>query len=559
MRARTLLGILYTWIVVVGGAWVLFSLLPAVDFDYAVVLGVFVLIVMVAEWLVVSLPHGQLTSAFAVTIAAFLLFGPAEAAWVTALGILFGQGIVNRGNPLRTILFNSAQFAVAVFVGYHAYLLVGGLPAQPLVIANFLPIMAFCGAYFIVNHLLVSLYLQPKQRHFPLIGRRSGMEWDASTYLVLIPLGVLTVLLYNAVGLIGAVLVLLPALAVQFILARFVKLELNNLELTALYAVAKHLGTTLDLERLLDLILEETRRFLAYHTAIVYLWSPEREQYVPVAVSSKYAEELKDAALEKEEGIVAWAIELKEAGIVYDTRNEPLLAKAQGLPQFLRSLLVIPLVAEDQVKGILLVGDRRPYAYNDRNLHILTIIAGQAAVAINNLSLSRRVQRLADNDPLTGVLKRAVFWDTLGRELAQAQSSGRHLSVALFDLDRFQEINQEFGFRSGDGILVQAARLLQSRARDKAYLARYDGQVFALLMPDTSQLRALEIGERLGRAVENNPFRIEGSRYRVNIGINVGIATYPVDADNTDALLLYAERNLRKLSSNNSGEVARLS
>ncbi|MBU4533061.1 MAG: sensor domain-containing diguanylate cyclase [Eubacteriales bacterium] len=557
MQVRTLLGIFYTWIVVISGTWVLATLLPTVNFDYAVVLGVFILVVMVGEWLVVSLPHGQLTSTFSVTIAAFLLFGAAEAAWVTALGTLFGQGIVNRGNPLRTTLFNTAQFAVAAFAGYQAYLLAGGLAGQPLVLANILPIAAFCVAYFLVNHLLVSLYLQPKQRHFPLIGRRSGIEWDASTYLVLVPLGVLTVLLYNAVGLLGAILVLVPALAVQFILARFVKLELNNLELTALYEVAKHLSTTLDLERLLDLILEETRRFLAYHTAIVYLWSPEREQYVPVAVSSKYAEELKDTALEKEEGIVAWAIELKEPGLVYDSRSEPLLAKAQGLPQFLRSLLVIPLVVEDQVKGIMLVGDRRPYAYNERNLHLLTIIAGQAAVAINNLGLSRRVQRLIDNDPLTGVMERSVFWDALKHEFVQAQSSGRSLSVVLLDLDRFRAVNQEYGFGSGDGILVQIAELLKSRIRDKGYLARYDGQIFALLIPDTGQVRAAEIGERLCRAVENCPFRIEGSRYRVNVGINVGVATYPVDADNVDDLLLQAEQSLREFQTVNVREMAR--
>ncbi len=556
MRAGQALNLLYLWVVIVTGGWVLGRWFSDLNFDYAVEFGVLMLVLIAAEWLVVFLPHGRLTCGFAVTLAAFLLFGPAAAAWVTALGTMFGQGIMNRGNPFRTTLFNAAQLAVSAYGAYHAYLLAGGLPGQPLVLGNVLPIAAFCTAYFVVNHALVALYIRPKRGRFPLIGRRAGIEWDASAYLVLIPLGVLTAMLYQTIGLSGAVMVLLPVLAVQWILARFVRLELQNLEMEALYKVAKRLGTGLDLERLLDLILEETRRILSYHTAVVYLWSPEREQYVAVAISSKFARDLQDSALEKEEGIVAWAVELKEPSIVYDTRSEPQLTKAQGLPQFLRSLLIIPLVVDNEVKGILLVGDRRPYAYDERNLHILTIIAGQAAVAINNLSLSRRAGRLADADPLTGALSRTAFWRVLSDELISARE-GRPLSVVLLGLNGFRAVNREFGYRSGDGILVQVAALLRSRIKDKGYLARYDGAVFALLLPDTGKIQALEIGERLRRAVENTPMRVEGSRFRANLEASIGVGTCPADADNADDLVLFAENALHKSPYNEHDRTAR--
>lgn len=547
MRAGQVWGVLYMWGVILGGGWVLGRWFSGLNFDHAAELGVLVLVFMAAEWLTVSLPHGRLTCGFAVTLAAFLLFGPAAAAWTAAAGTLFGQGIVNRGAPLRITLFNAAQLAVSAYAAYHAYLLVGGPADQPLVAANVPPILVFCITYFTVNHLLVALYIGPNRERFPRIGRRAGLEWDASVYLMMIPLGVLTVLLYRAVGLTGAVLVLLPILVVQWVLARFVRLKLQNLELEALYKVAKRLGAGPDLEKLLDLILEETRRILPYHTAVVYLWSPERRQYTAVAVSGKFAADLQDSALGDEEGIVAWAVELKEPSIVYDTRTEPRFTEAQGLPQFLRSLLIIPLVVDNVVRGILVVGERRPYAYDERNLHILAIIARQAAVAMYNFTLSRRAGRLADTDALTGLGSRTAFWKVLADEWERARE-GRPLSVILLGLRHFRTVNREFGYRSGDGILVQAAALLRSRVRDKGYLARYGGVVFAVLLPDTGKIQALETAECLRRAVEHTPLRIEGSRFRANLTAHVGVGTYPADADRVDELLVFAEQALHDAS-----------
>lgn len=545
MRTGRVLGVLYMWGVILGGALVLGRWFAGLDFDHAAALAIFMFILMASQWLAVALPHGRLTCGFAVVLAAFLLFGPAAAAWTAALGLLFGQGIMNRGRPLRTTLFNAALAVLSVFAAHHAYLAVGGLAGQPLAWANVLPLLAFCVVYFFTGYLLAFLYRGPHRGRVPGIGRWTGLEWEAAVFLMLIPLGLLAALVYRATGLTGAVLVLLPLLAGQWLLARFARLMLRDPELAALHRVAHRLGTAPDFENLLNLILEETGRILPCHTAAVYLWAPEREQYVAVAVSSEYAAELKDSALEKEEGIIAWAVELREPSIIYDTRGVP---RPTGEPDplwFLRSLLVIPLVMDNEVKGILLAGDRRPYAYDERNLHILTIIARQAAVVTYNVTRSRRAARPADTDALTGLADRTAFWRELSRECGRARE-GRPLSVVLLELKRLAAVNKEFGYRAGDGVLVQVAGLLRFRVRGRGYPARYDGAVFAVVLPDTGKVQALDMAAALGREVERMPLQIDGSRLRARLTVGTGVGTCPADAGNPDDLLLFAERALRE-------------
>ncbi|MBE0467597.1 MAG: GGDEF domain-containing protein, partial [Candidatus Desulforudis sp.] len=266
MRVAKVLSILYLWTVVLGGVLLLARLFTGIDLDFSVELAVLILIVMASEWLVVSFPHGQLSAAYAITLGAFLLYGPAAAAWVTALGVLFGQGIANRGNPVRTTMFNGAQSVLAVYGAYWVYLLCGGVPypGSLLTLVNIPALLAFSAGYFLINHLLVYVYLLPRRR-VNLVGWRETLSWGASTYLFLVPLGFLVAVVHQEAGFTGAALVLLLSLVLQLFLRRHIRVELNNREMGILYEVARRLGTSAPADGLLDLILRETRQIIPYH------------------------------------------------------------------------------------------------------------------------------------------------------------------------------------------------------------------------------------------------------------------------------------------------------
>ncbi|HBC94942.1 MAG TPA: GGDEF domain-containing protein, partial [Pelotomaculum sp.] len=102
-----------SWLVVSLAVWQLCRLFPSLDLDQTGELLVIIFLGVLAELLAVSFPHGQLSGSFTLIIATFLIYGPAATAWVSGVATVFGQGIANRGNPLRTTLFNTGQYVLA--------------------------------------------------------------------------------------------------------------------------------------------------------------------------------------------------------------------------------------------------------------------------------------------------------------------------------------------------------------------------------------------------------------------------------------------------------------
>jgi len=105
--------------------------------------------------------------------------------------------------------------------------------------------------------------------------------------------------------------------------------------------------------------------------------------------------------------------------------------------------------------------------------------------------------RLARTDPLTGLANRRGCDEQLDRELAQAQRSGRPVSVALLDLDDFKRYNDAHGHQAGDRLLVAAAAAWEGQLRDGDVLCRWGGDEFAALLPGCSESEAREIIARV--------------------------------------------------------------
>jgi len=544
LRPRTVVHTLYLWVVIGGGFYLLAGLFPGVDLDYAVVYVTLIGLGVLSEWLVVSFPHGQLSSGFAAVLATFLLFGFPAAAWVGALATLFGQGIVNRGNPVRTTLFNAAQCALAIAAGALAYNYLGGASEQRFALSNVLPVLAFAGVHLVANHILVYLYVAPRRWSFPSISWYNTLVWDAGTYLFVIPLAYLASIIYTYVGATAAYLLFLPALGVQLLLRRTVKLELSNRELNVLYEVAKRLGASVNLTELLNFILTEAKRIIPYHTAAVYLWDDRSGLFRCCAVRSPFSRDLEESALDPGEGYAAGAIQGKEPVVIYDTRGDARLAREPGLPQFLRSLIIIPLLVEDQVSGVFVVGARRPGVYDERNLHILTIIAGQAAVAINNTLLYDRVARLTGCDALTGLPHRQAFLQKAGEQLLQCREEERPAVALLLEIAGLGQVNRRFGDRAGDAVLRQTASLLARRCGPDIPVGRYGDDAFAVFLADTGEIEAAQVAERLRRAVEQRSFNTGDGECPVSL--RSATAVYPHDGETVEALFAHAEEGLRR-------------
>ncbi|HET6817402.1 MAG TPA: sensor domain-containing diguanylate cyclase [Mycobacteriales bacterium] len=202
-----------------------------------------------------------------------------------------------------------------------------------------------------------------------------------------------------------------------------------------------------------------------------------------------------------------------------------------------RNIAIVPLVA-DAVVGVLVVEtpetgtriERRVIATTER-------FASHAAMAMRNANLLERMQQMAVTDGLTELANRRSFDRSLDRELTRANRTDGRLSVVLLDIDHFKNLNDTHGHVVGDAVLRQVAAALRECGREYDTVARYGGEEFAAVLPGCSSALALQVAERLRRAVEE-------AVTDVPVTASAGVATYPYDGVDAGSLLEAADQAL---------------
>ncbi|PHQ25286.1 GGDEF domain-containing protein [Marinobacter guineae] len=155
--------------------------------------------------------------------------------------------------------------------------------------------------------------------------------------------------------------------------------------------------------------------------------------------------------------------------------------------------------------------------------------------------LAETHEHAARTDELTGLSNRRDMQDRLAMEFSRYQRSGHHFSVALIDLDLFKAINDQYGHNVGDEVLREFSELMKTVIRQTDVAARWGGEEFLVLLPDTSLLQALTLAERLRSKVARQPFRFRGQNLPVTM--SAGVCSIAM-AGSLDALLKQADVNL---------------
>ncbi|HWR87165.1 MAG TPA: EAL domain-containing protein, partial [Acidiferrobacterales bacterium] len=146
---------------------------------------------------------------------------------------------------------------------------------------------------------------------------------------------------------------------------------------------------------------------------------------------------------------------------------------------------------------------------------------------------------LAERDSLTGLYNRHRFQMELGRMLAETERRQTQGALLFFDLDEFKYINDTFGHRAGDAMLIRVAGEVGALVRRNEVLARLGGDEFAVLLPDADEAQAVQLAERIIRAVSQIPFRFEQQNLRLTTSL--GIALYPQHGSDTEELVARAD------------------
>jgi len=209
-----------------------------------------------------------------------------------------------------------------------------------------------------------------------------------------------------------------------------------------------------------------------------------------------------------------------------------------------QSLLLLPLKAGGRTVGLVeLIHRSLRREFSAQDLEFFVTMADHAATVLENARLLHTFRQVADVDQLTGVANHRYLQERLRQESARAARTKRPLSVLMVDLDGFKEVNDAHGHSEGDGVLAAVAAALRVAVRDNDVVARYGGDEFVILMPDTAEKEARVVAERVLATVAESPYRLrDGSE--IALSASAGLAIYPADGRNPATLLAAADRSM---------------
>jgi len=152
------------------------------------------------------------------------------------------------------------------------------------------------------------------------------------------------------------------------------------------------------------------------------------------------------------------------------------------------------------------------------------------------------IYRLTTVDGLTQIFNKRYFSEALGREIARASRYRRELSMVMFDLDHFKQVNDTHGHLAGDAVLKTLSLTIKAKIRTEDIFARYGGEEFAIILPEIDGHNAHQFSEKIRRIVETTEFRFEGTL--IPVTISMGVATLDPEEPNPAALIKRADECL---------------
>jgi diguanylate cyclase (GGDEF)-like protein len=200
---------------------------------------------------------------------------------------------------------------------------------------------------------------------------------------------------------------------------------------------------------------------------------------------------------------IGWVMSRRQPHVARDLAERRLFAEDEMLlNEGIRSSIRLPLIARGKVVGAIFLDSATAGSYGERELELLVPLGEQLAIAIENASLFQRINRLALTDELTGLFNRRHFYHQLGQEFKRARRYGRPLSLMMIDIDFFKRYNDQYGHLAGDQALRMLAARLRETTRSVDILARYGGDEFGIILPETDLARARIQGERIRSAMD---------------------------------------------------------
>jgi diguanylate cyclase (GGDEF)-like protein len=313
-----------------------------------------------------------------------------------------------------------------------------------------------------------------------------------------------------------------------------------------LEALAAEIGEDCDPERLcidaeaMRALLARAVRTAPSEAAALLLLDPEGRELVFRASRTIQSGLIDGMRLPASRGIAGWVARHRQAVRLDDVASDPRHFAGVGAQTGLapRTMICVPMISKDTLRGVIQILNKVDGStFTEAELSLAQTLADHAAIAIENASLYRQAYVASITDDLTGLGNTRQFH----RSLADALTRGAPVSLIVLDLDNFKAVVDRYGHLAGSRTIAQIGRTIGRLVRPGDVAARFGGDEFVVVLPDTETGDAERIAESIRKAIEACE-RLDGEEVDLSrVTASVGVATYPVHASDAETLFRQAD------------------
>lgn len=219
-----------------------------------------------------------------------------------------------------------------------------------------------------------------------------------------------------------------------------------------------------------------------------------------------------------------------------DTHKQPVIKRSQRAfadNYQTRNCIIAPLICQDRVVGVLNLADKvESQKFSPDDIALVELFSQLVGASIGNIKLFEKIQRQATTDGLTSLANHKTFYEVLEKELWRCRRYGGQISLIMVDVDNLKTTNDTYGHRIGDKAIKEISKRIRSCIRQIDTAARYGGDEFAVILPNTSLADAVLVAERMVNSVSECPLVWE--KEQIPLSISVGLGQYDADSSPED-------------------------
>jgi len=328
-------------------------------------------------------------------------------------------------------------------------------------------------------------------------------------------------------------------------------------EFDHLHEFGHALASTLNLEQIFQIVVSRSRKLTGAEAAYLYLADEESGSLRCRRATGGGRKPAGRLRFEGGLGVAGWVRENRTFVQTENVSRDARFRLGAGMVRHYgrRAALSVPIESDSKVIGVLeVLGEKGGGGFTDAQAGTFLKLVDHAALAIERATLYQKTAEMAITDDLTQLFNLRYLSSVIEAEVDRAQRYGTGVSVVFIDLDHFKDVNDNYGHLVGSKVLVEVAQLLLRSLRSVDIVARYGGDEFVVVLPQTPLHEAVVISERIRRSIQKMVY-LKDEELDIRLTASFGVTSYPEACRSRDDLLKLADEAMYMAKASNRNSV----